>query len=36
MGVMGVSKDDVMAEASCLGATAFLDFAAGADVSMFI
>jgi peroxiredoxin family protein len=36
MGVMGVTKDDVMPEASCLGATAFLDFAAGADIAMFI
>ncbi len=36
MGVMGVSQEDVIPEASCLGATAFLDFAAGADVALFI
>ncbi len=36
MGVMNVSKEDVIPEASCLGATAFLDFAAGADVALFI
>lgn len=31
MGVMNVSQDDIIDEASCLGATAFLDFAANAD-----
>jgi peroxiredoxin family protein len=36
MGVMNVDKEDVIPEASCLGATAFLDFAAGADVALFI
>jgi peroxiredoxin family protein len=36
MGVMNVTKEDVIPEASCLGATAFLDFAAGADVALFI
>lgn len=36
MGVMNVTKEDVIAEASCLGATAFLDFAAEADVALFI
>lgn len=36
MGVMGVDQKDVIPEASCLGATAFLDFAAGADVALFI
>jgi peroxiredoxin family protein len=36
MGVMNVSQDDIVEGADCLGATAFLDFAAEADVSMFI
>lgn len=36
MGVMNVTKEDVIPEASCLGATAFLDFASEADVSLFI
>ena len=36
LGVMNVKKEDVIPEASCLGATAFLDFAAGADVALFI
>jgi peroxiredoxin family protein len=36
MGVMNITKEDVIPEASCLGATAFLDFAAGADVALFI
>ncbi|HSL24901.1 MAG TPA: DsrE/DsrF/DrsH-like family protein [Acidimicrobiia bacterium] len=36
MGVMNVTKEDVIPEASCLGATAFLDFASGADVALFI
>ncbi|MDP3985009.1 MAG: DsrE/DsrF/DrsH-like family protein [Acidimicrobiia bacterium] len=36
MGVMNVTKEEVIPEASCLGATAFLDFAAGADVALFI
>jgi len=36
MGVMGVSEEDVIEGASCLGAAAFLDFAADADVALFI
>jgi peroxiredoxin family protein len=36
MGVMNVKMEDVMPEASCLGATAFLDFAAEADIALFI
>lgn len=36
MGVMNVKQEDVMPQASCLGATAFLDFAAEADVSLFV
>lgn len=36
MGVMNVVQDDIMKEATCLGAAAFLDFAADADLAMFI
>ncbi len=36
MGVMNVSQDDIVDEASCLGATAFLDFASGADLALFV
>lgn len=36
MGVMNVKMEDVIPEASCLGATAFLDFAAQADVALFV
>lgn len=36
MGVMNVSQDDIIEEASCLGATAFLDFASEADVALFV
>ncbi len=36
MGVMNVSQDDLVEEASCLGATAFLDFASGADLALFV
>ncbi len=36
MGVMNVSQEDVIPEASCLGATAFLDFASEADVALFV
>lgn len=36
MGVMGVGQDDLIEGVSCLGAAAFLDFAAGADVNLFI
>jgi peroxiredoxin family protein len=35
MGVMGVKKEDLVAGADIAGATAFLDFAADADVSLF-
>ncbi|MFQ5576030.1 MAG: DsrE/DsrF/DrsH-like family protein [Anaerolineae bacterium] len=36
MGVMHVSEADLIDGVSCRGAAAFLDFAAGADVSLFI
>jgi len=36
MGVMGVHEEDLIEGVSCLGAAAFLDFAAEADVSLFI
>lgn len=36
MGVMGVTQEDLIEGVSCLGATGFLDFAADADVSLFI
>lgn len=36
MGVMNVKMEDVMPEASCLGATAFLDFASEADIALFV
>ncbi len=36
MGVMNVNMEDVIDEASCLGATAFLDFAAEADLALFV
>ncbi len=36
MGVMGVREEDLIEGVSCLGAAAFLDFAADADVSLFI
>ncbi len=36
MGVMGVSEEDLIEGADCLGAAAFLEFAAGADVALFI
>jgi peroxiredoxin family protein len=36
MGVMGVKNEDLIEGASCLGAAGFLDFAADADISMFI
>lgn len=36
MGVMGVGKDDLIAGAQIAGAAAFLDFAASADVQLFI
>lgn len=34
--VMGVEREDLMEGVSCAGAPAFLDFAAGADVQLFI
>jgi len=36
LGVMNVSMDDIVENASCLGATAFLDFASEADVALFV
>lgn len=36
MGVMGVKPADLIPEADIAGATAFLDFAADADVSLFV
>jgi peroxiredoxin family protein len=36
MGVMGVKPGDLIPEADIAGATAFLDFAADADVSLFV
>jgi len=36
MGVMGVGKRDLIPGAAIAGATAFLDFAADADVSLFV
>ena len=36
MGVMGIKREDLIPEAEIAGATAFLDFAADADVSMFV
>ncbi len=36
MGVMGVGDDDLIEGCDVAGAAAFLDFAAGADVQMFI
>lgn len=36
MGVMGIARADLIPEAEIAGATAFLDFAADADVSMFV
>jgi predicted peroxiredoxin len=36
MGVMGVKKEDLVDGVELLGATAFLDFAADADVQLFI
>jgi peroxiredoxin family protein len=36
MGVMGVAQEDLIPTAKCAGATTFLDYAAGADVSLFI
>jgi peroxiredoxin family protein len=36
LGVMNVDMEDIVDDASCLGATAFLDFAAEADVALFV
>jgi peroxiredoxin family protein len=36
MGVMGVEREDLIERADIAGATAFLDFAADADVSLFV
>jgi peroxiredoxin family protein len=36
MGVMGVAEGDLLPGVDIAGATAFLDFAAGADVSLFV
>ncbi len=36
MGVMGVTEDDLIPGCDCLGAAAFLEFAAGAEVALFI
>ncbi|MFQ6000754.1 MAG: DsrE/DsrF/DrsH-like family protein [Anaerolineae bacterium] len=36
MGVMGVKKEDLIDGVELLGATAFLDFASEADVSLFV
>jgi peroxiredoxin family protein len=36
MGVMGIEASDLIPEADIAGATAFLDFAADADVSLFV
>jgi peroxiredoxin family protein len=36
MGVMGIRQEDLIPQALCAGATTFLDFAADADVSLFV
>ncbi len=36
MGVMGIAREDLIPDAEIAGATAFLDFAADADVSLFV
>jgi peroxiredoxin family protein len=36
MGVMGVAPDDLIKGADIAGAAAFLDYAADADVQLFI
>jgi peroxiredoxin family protein len=36
MGVMGIKQDDLIPAAKCAGATTFLDYAAEADVSLFV
>ena len=36
MGVMAIKQEDLIDAAKCVGATGFLDFAADADIAMFI
>jgi peroxiredoxin family protein len=36
MGVMGIQPEELIPEARCAGATTFLDYAAGASVSLFV
>jgi len=36
MGMMNIKQEDIMPQASCLGATAFLDYASEADIALFI
>ena len=36
MGVMGVAEEDLIPGCECRGAAAFLEFAAGADVALFV
>ena len=36
MGVMGITQEDLIPQARCAGATTFLDYAADADVTLFV
>ena len=36
MGVMGITQEDLIPQARCTGATTFLDYAADADVTLFV
>ena len=36
MGVMGIRQEDLIPQARCAGATTFLDYAASADVTLFV
>jgi peroxiredoxin family protein len=36
MGMMNIKQEDIMPEALCLGATAFLDYASEADLALFV
>jgi peroxiredoxin family protein len=36
LGVMNVKMDDIVENAECLGATAFLDYASEADIALFV
>ena len=36
LGVMNVNMDDIVDNAECLGATAFLDFASESDIALFV